>query len=171
MGWLQEVPDAAGEVAFEAADGFAGGLVFGSFAVEGGLGFGVAAGGGDGDAVDGGVDLAVAAAVEPVAVGLAGAVRDRRDAGGAGELGLGAEAGDAGDLTDQLRGGQRSEAGLGECCANGRPASQRSKRSGKSVSSLTSVMRAANYLSPRRKPDRGASRTRFVATRPGFGGD
>ena len=59
MGVAEEVPDAAGEVAFEAADGFFGGLAFGSFAVEVGAGFGVAAGAGDGDAVDGGVDLAV----------------------------------------------------------------------------------------------------------------
>src|SRR3954454_15429989 len=101
MGWLQEVPDAAGEVAFEAADGFAGGLAFGSFAVEVGLGFGVAAGAGDRDAVDRGVELAVAAAVEAVAVGLARADRDRCDAGGAGELGFGAKAGRAGDLADQ----------------------------------------------------------------------
>jgi hypothetical protein len=57
------VPDAAGEVAFEAAEGFAVGLAFGAFAFEVGLGFGVAARAGDRDAVDGGVDLAVAAAV------------------------------------------------------------------------------------------------------------
>src|SRR5688572_11453125 len=70
-GWggLEEVPDAAGEVAFEAADGFAGALAFGSFAVQVGAGLGVAAGAGDGDAVNGGVDLAVAAAVESVACG------------------------------------------------------------------------------------------------------
>ena len=54
----------AGQVAFEAADGFGGGLAFGAFAGEVGAGLGVAAGAGDGDAVDGGVDLAVAAAVE-----------------------------------------------------------------------------------------------------------
>jgi hypothetical protein len=60
----------------------------------------VAARAGDGDAVDGGVDLAVAAAVEAVAVGLAGADRDRCDAAGAGELGVGGEALGAGDLAD-----------------------------------------------------------------------
>ena len=49
---LEEVPDAAGEVALEAADGFAGALAFGSFAVEVGAGLRVAAGAGDGDAVD-----------------------------------------------------------------------------------------------------------------------
>jgi len=69
VGRLQEVPDAAGEVALEAADGFAGGLAFVSFAVEVGPGFGVAAGAGDRDPVQRGVELAVAAAVEAVAVG------------------------------------------------------------------------------------------------------
>ena len=60
----------------------------------------MAAGAGDGDAMDRGVDLAVAAAVQPVAVGAAGADRDRSDAGGAGELGVGGEAPGAGDLAD-----------------------------------------------------------------------
>ena len=61
-----------------------------------------------------GVDLAVAAAIEAVAVGLAGADRDRREPGGAGELGVGGEALGAGDLADELGGGQRPEPGLGE---------------------------------------------------------
>ena len=68
-GGLEQVPDAAGEMAREAADGFSGGLAFASFAVEVGLGFGVAAGAGDRDPVQRGVELAVAAAVEAVAVG------------------------------------------------------------------------------------------------------
>src|SRR3954451_8160573 len=84
---LEQVPEAAGEVAFEAADGFFGALAFGAFARDVVLGLGVAAGAGDGDVVDGGVDLAVAAAFEPVAVGVAGADGDRSDAGGARELG------------------------------------------------------------------------------------
>ena len=67
-GRLEQVPDAACEVAFEAADRFAVGLAFGAFAGDVGAGFGVAAGAGDGDAVNGGVDLAVAAAIEAVAV-------------------------------------------------------------------------------------------------------
>src|SRR3954451_23727756 len=115
-GWggLEEMPDAAGEVALEAADCFAGGLAFGAFAVEVGAGLGVAAGASDGDAVDGGVDLAVAAAVEAVAVGLARADRDRRQTGGAREFGVGGEAAGAGDLADELGGGQWPEAGLGE---------------------------------------------------------
>jgi hypothetical protein len=73
-------------VAFEAADGVAVGLAFGALAFDVGACLGVAAGAGDGDAVDGGVDLAVAAAVEAVAVGLAGADWDWCDAAGAGEL-------------------------------------------------------------------------------------
>jgi hypothetical protein len=65
------VPDASGEVAFEAADGFACGLAFGGLASDVVLGLGVAAGAGDGDAVQGGIDLAVAAAIEPVSLRLA----------------------------------------------------------------------------------------------------
>jgi hypothetical protein len=108
------VPDAAGEVAFEAADRFAGALALGAFAVEIVAGLGVAAGAGDGDAVDRGVDLAVAAAVEAVAVGRAGADGDWCQAGGARELGVGGEAGGAGDLADELGCRQWPEAGLGE---------------------------------------------------------
>jgi hypothetical protein len=58
-------------VALEAADGFLGALALGAFAGDVVLGLGVAAQSGDGDAVDGCVDLAVAAAVQAVAVGLA----------------------------------------------------------------------------------------------------
>ena len=60
---MEQVPDAAGEVAFEAADGFAVGLAVGGLAGDGVAGLGVAAGAGDGDAMNRGVDLAVAAAV------------------------------------------------------------------------------------------------------------
>jgi hypothetical protein len=45
-GGLEEVPDAAGEVAFEAADGFGGGLAFGAFAGDVGAGFGGGSAGG-----------------------------------------------------------------------------------------------------------------------------
>src|SRR4051794_41571645 len=66
VGRLEQVPEAAGEVAFEAADGFFGALAFGAFAGDVVLGLGVAAQARDGDAVDGGVDLAVGAAVGAV---------------------------------------------------------------------------------------------------------
>ena len=68
---MEEVPDASGEVALEAAEGFFGAVAFGAFAGDVVLRFGVAAQAGDGDAMDRGVELAVAAAVEAVAVGLA----------------------------------------------------------------------------------------------------
>src|SRR5215211_1487120 len=64
-GGLEQVPEAAGEVALEAADGFFGALALGAFAGDVVLGLGVAAQAGDGDAVDRRVDLAVAAAVSP----------------------------------------------------------------------------------------------------------
>ena len=89
---MKEPPDAAGEVALEAADRFAGGLALGASAgdvVAGGL---VAAGAGDDHAVQGSVDLAVAALIEPLALRVARARGDRRDAGGASELGRGREA-------------------------------------------------------------------------------
>ena len=114
-GWgLEQVPDASGEVALEAADGVFGALAFGAFAGDVVLGFGVAAQPGHGDPVDGGVDLAVAAAVEPVPAGVARADRDRGDAGGAGELGVRREPVRAGDLADELGRGQRPEPRLGE---------------------------------------------------------
>jgi hypothetical protein len=74
----------------------------------------MAAGAGDRDAVNRGTDLAVAAAIEAVAVGLARADGDRRDAAGARELGITGEAMRAGDLPDQLARGQRPEARLGQ---------------------------------------------------------
>ena len=89
-----------------------GGFAFGGFASDVGLSLGVAASAGDGDAMDRRVELAVAAAVEAVAVGLAGADRDRCESGGAGELGVAGKAAGAGDLADELGGGQRPESGL-----------------------------------------------------------
>ena len=66
------------------------------------------------EAVQRAVELAVAAAVQAVAAGVARGGGDRRGAAGARELGVGGEAVGAGDLTDQLRGGQRTAASLGE---------------------------------------------------------
>ena len=106
------MPDAAGEVALEAPDGFFGAFAFGPLARDVVLRLGMAAQAGDGDAVDGRVDLAVAAAVESVAVRLARDEQDRRDAGGARELGVGCEPLGAGDFADELGRGQRAESGL-----------------------------------------------------------
>jgi hypothetical protein len=55
-------------LAFEAAEGFAAALAFGLFALEVGTRGRVDAALGDGDAVEGAVELAVAAAVEAVAL-------------------------------------------------------------------------------------------------------
>src|SRR5690242_11441159 len=65
---LEQVPDAPGEVAFEAADGFPASLALGLSACEVGGGLGVQAAFDDGEAVEGAVELAVAAAVEAVAL-------------------------------------------------------------------------------------------------------
>jgi hypothetical protein len=63
---------------------------------------------GDGDSVDGAVELAVAAAVEPVTAMLAGAGFERGDAGVAGELGVAVEAFDRTDLCEQLGSADRA---------------------------------------------------------------
>ena len=60
------VEDGAGEESFEAADRFAACFAFGLFAFEVSAGFWVVARLGDRDSVEGGVELAVAAAVESV---------------------------------------------------------------------------------------------------------
>ena len=78
----------AGEVAFEAADNLGGGLAFGAAAGDVGAGGSVPAQPDDGDAVEGGVGLEVAAAVEPVSGGLAGGGGDRAGAADGGEGGF-----------------------------------------------------------------------------------
>ena len=107
----------AGEVALEAADRLAGALAFAASSGDGVTGLGMAAGAGDDDAVQRGVDLAVAALVKPLAPGVAGARGDRRNAGGARELGWGREPPRAGDLANELGRRQRSESGLESSCA------------------------------------------------------
>ena len=63
LGGVEQAPDAASEVAFEAANGFALGLPLGVFAIKVGAGFGVGSGSGERDDVDRAVELAIAAAV------------------------------------------------------------------------------------------------------------
>jgi hypothetical protein len=60
------------------------------------------------------VELAVAAAIEPVAVALPRGARDGRRAGLAGEAGVASESLGAGGAADQQRCGQGAAAGLGE---------------------------------------------------------
>jgi hypothetical protein len=108
------VADAADEVPLEAPDRLAGALAFAAPTGDVVASLGVAAGPGDDHAASRRVDLAVAALVEPVALRVARAGWDRRNAGGAGELGGRDEALGAGDLADELGGDQRPEAGLVE---------------------------------------------------------
>ena len=61
---LQDAVEAAGDVAFDAAERFPLGLALGDAALEVGAGFGVGLGADDGDLVDGSVELAVATAAE-----------------------------------------------------------------------------------------------------------
>jgi len=68
----------------------------------------------DRDSVQGAVELAVAAAVEPVASVLAAAGFEWCDAGVAGESGVGVEAFDRADLAEQLGGAERAAAGQGK---------------------------------------------------------
>ena len=68
---FEGVEDGSCVESFEAADRFAFALAFGLFAFEVGPCSGVVAGLGDRDSVERGVELAVAAAVESVALGAA----------------------------------------------------------------------------------------------------
>ena len=104
----------AGEVSFEAADGFSFGLALSGFAVEVDAGGGVGSCSGEGDDVDGSVELAVTAAVQSVAAGVAGAGGDRCSSGVPSERGLAGEALRAGGVADQDRGGDRSASMLGQ---------------------------------------------------------
>jgi hypothetical protein len=67
-GRLEQAPDAAGEVALEAADRFAGALAFAASSGDVVAGLRVTACAGDDHAVQGRVDLAVAALIEPLAL-------------------------------------------------------------------------------------------------------
>jgi hypothetical protein len=69
---------------------------------------------GDGDPMQGNVELAIAATIEPKAVGTAGPNGDWCSAIVHGECGSRLEAPDAGDLTDQLGRGERSTALQGD---------------------------------------------------------
>ena len=105
--------EVAGEVALDAAADFLVGLALGSAALDVGAGRRVVAHPVDGDDVQGAVELAVAEPVEAVPVGAA---RRHRDGGGAREHGEGGFAADppgVGPGQQDLRGAERTDAGLG----------------------------------------------------------
>lgn len=97
-GWWvgQQGEDLVGDVAFEAANRFAFEFALGGLLRDVGLGAGVHRHPDQGDGVDRAVRSAVAAAVEPVPVGLAAGRRDRADLHGsvAGLLGVGRSSSD-----------------------------------------------------------------------------
>jgi hypothetical protein len=117
---LQCRVDGPDELSFEAAERLATTLALGLLALEVGAGRRVDASLRDRDPVQGAVQLAVAAAIEPVALVLARAGVERCDAGVAGKLGIGAEAGDRSDFAEQLGGGQAAAAGQFEQPRRGR---------------------------------------------------
>ena len=77
--------DFSGDVAFEAADDLGFGQAFFGASFDVGAGGGVVAQAAEHDPVEGGVGLAVAAAVEAVSLGVAGGCGDGVDAGEGGE--------------------------------------------------------------------------------------
>ena len=101
----------ADEVALEGPERLAVGLALGAFALEEGAGLRMDAGLGHGDPVEGAVELAVAAAVETVAVAGPRGRGQGRHSCVAGQLRVGREASRASDLRDQLGRGERAAAG------------------------------------------------------------
>src|SRR3954451_9933897 len=85
------VEDLAGDVALEAADDLVLGLAFGGAAFGVGLGLEAVAQAADGDHVQGAVGVAVAAVVQPVAVGAPRVSGDRAGATKRGERAVAAE--------------------------------------------------------------------------------
>ena len=128
--------DSAGEVAFEAAERFAAAFSFGLFTLEVGAGRRMMASLGDRDPVQRAVELTVAGAVQAVALLTAAGSVERGGSGMQRELGIAAEAFDAGGLGEQLGGrqsaaaGQRQERGrllIGGCptfCVSGQSVSE-----------------------------------------------
>ena len=88
--------DDVGESAFECSDGFFVGVAVGGSPVKEAARWGVVAGLGEGDAVDGSVELAVAGSAEAVPVGVGGPHRQRGGAVVAGVCVPGVEPFDAG---------------------------------------------------------------------------
>src|SRR5215218_1138937 len=108
---VEAAVDDVGEVAFEGAAGLARRLAFGDLAGEVGAGWWMVSGLDDGDSVEGGIELPVAAAVEPVPTGgLARAAGDGRGTAEPGEGGGVAEAADITGVCDHCGGDLRTGA-------------------------------------------------------------
>ena len=99
----------AGEVALEQPGGLTAALAFGESSRDVVLGCCVVLAAVEDDRVQGAVELAVAAAAEPVPGGLAARGRHRRDAGESGEGRLGAQPAAVRPGDDHLRGDDRAD--------------------------------------------------------------
>src|SRR5579875_2242122 len=108
------MPDAASDLALQTAVGLCVRLAFGEFAVQICPSRWIDAGFGNRDAMEGTVELTVPAAVQPHPIASAGAGRDRRGTGLAGEVPVGGEALGAGRAADRRRRRRRADALLGE---------------------------------------------------------
>jgi len=106
----QETEHDAGQQSLEAAQRFASRLAFGLPALEVRAGAWVPAALDDGELVERGVELSISVAVEAVALLLARGGIERRDAGKARELRIGAKSTDPAGLADELSGDQSSAA-------------------------------------------------------------
>ena len=106
----QGLVDPVGDPPLQAPEGVGCGPSLGELALVVGAAFRIAGDLGQGDVVHDPVELAVAAAVEPVAVGTPRAGRQRRGPVAHGELGLGPIAADVTDLGQQLGFGDGSDA-------------------------------------------------------------
>ena len=114
LGGVERPPYGARQVAFQAAQRLALGLALGAFAGEEGARRLMGAHLRDRDAVQGGVQLAVAATVQAVAIGAAARDRHGGDAGVHGEARLAGEAQGACGLANEAGGGETTAAGQGE---------------------------------------------------------
>jgi hypothetical protein len=111
LGLLEVLVNGSGDAAFEGSYGLASPIALGTAPLVVGLAWAGQVQLGDGDAVQGGIQLPVAPTRRPVAVGAARADWNGCCPGVHGKAGLGAEPGHAGGLGDELGRGQRPAAG------------------------------------------------------------
>ena len=100
----QVTVDDVGELPFEAAAGFLGSLGFDQLALVVGLPWAGVADLADRDQVQGGIELAVAGPVQPMAANITAGGLDRGGAGVAGEVVAAGESGDVAGVAEQFGG-------------------------------------------------------------------
>src|SRR6476620_5875995 len=118
--FVEPAVDHIGQASFQGAAGLGRGLVLGEFAQVVDPSGARVAGLADGDGVQGGVELAIAAGVEPVPDALAAGGVQRCGAAVAGEVTAGGESGDVADDAEDLCGGNDAQAvDVGQAAAGG----------------------------------------------------